>query len=468
MKVMIVGAGKLGYKLAESMVQEDMDVTVIDNNPLVIDRVNEHLNVLTVLANGIEISILEELNIESYDLLVASTDSDETNTLICSLSKQLGCMKTIARIRNPEYMEQLDFIKSKLGIDYIVNPDLATAKAIEKYLLKSYSFYSGEFAKGKVQMIDFNIENMNNFVGKKLMELEGFEDLLITAISRSGVIIIPDGSTILEANDVIHVIGKSQDIIDLNNRFSKDIYEKNIKKVMIFGGSNIGFYLAKSLAKSGISVTLVEKRRERCEELSENLNNVLIIHGDGTDINLLEEEKLSSMDAFVGVTGYDEENLLMGLMAKQSGVSKVISKISKKNYSQVIDRLEIDVALNPIYITASEILKLIRGGKIISVSLLIGGNGEVTEIMIGKDLPIIGKTLRELNLPKGIIIGAIVRGERVYIPKGDTYILENDRIVVFSLTEDLPNLKMFFTPQKGGFLSELRNRSKSTRQYTGN
>ena len=260
MKVMIVGAGKLGYKLAESMVQEDMDVTVIDNNPLVIDRVNEHLNVLTVLANGIEISILEELNIESYDLLVASTDSDETNTLICSLSKQLGCMKTIARIRNPEYMEQLDFIKSKLGIDYIVNPDLATAKAIEKYLLKSYSFYSGEFAKGKVQMIDFNIENMNNFVGKKLMELEGFEDLLITAISRSGVIIIPDGSTILEANDVIHVIGKSQDIIDLNNRFSKDIYEKNIKKVMIFGGSNIGFYLAKSLAKSGISVTQVEKR----------------------------------------------------------------------------------------------------------------------------------------------------------------------------------------------------------------
>ena len=174
------------------------------------------------------------------------------------------------------------------------------------------------------------------------------------------------------------------------------------------------------------------------------------------------------MDAFVGATGYDEENLLMGLMAKQSGVSKVISKISKKNYSQVIDRLEIDVALNPIYITASEILKLIRGGKIISVSLLIGGNGEVTEIMIGKDLPIIGKTLRELNLPKGIIIGAIVRGERVYIPKGDTHILENDRIVVFSLTEDLPNLKMFFTPQKGGFLSELRNRSKSTRQYTGN
>lgn len=466
MKVMIVGAGKLGYKLAESMVQEEIDVTVIDNNPKVLDRVNEHLNVLTVLANGIEISILEELNIKNYDLLVASTNSDETNTLICSLSKQLGCDKTIARVRNPEYMEQLDFIKNKLGIDHIVNPDLSTAKSVEKYLLKNYSFYSGEFAKGKVQMIDFNIENMNEFVGQKIMELKGFDKLLITAISRSGVIIIPDGSTVLEVNDTIHVIGKSEDIIELNNRFSKNINKKSVQKVMIFGGSNIAFYLAKSLAKSNISVTIVEKNKNRCEELSEKLNNVLIIHGDGTDINLLEEEKLSCMDAFVGVTGYDEENLLMGLMAKQSGVSKVISKISKKNYSQVIDRLGIDVALNPIYITASDILKLIRGGKIISVSLLIGGNGEVTEIMIGKGLTIIGKTLKELKLPKGLIIGALVRGEDVFIPNGDTYIKENDRIVVFSLTEDLPNLKMFFKPNRGGLFSELRNRSKGIRQYT--
>ena len=467
MKAMIVGAGKLGYKLAESMVQEGIDVTVIDKNPKVLDAVNEHLNVLTVLANGIEISILEELNIETYDLLVAATDSDETNTLICSLSKQLGCDKTIARIRNPEYMEQLDFIKSKLGIDHIVNPDLSTAQSVEKYLLKNYTFYSGEFAKGKVQMIDFNVENMDEFVGKRIMELHGFDVLLITAISRFGVIIIPDGSTIIEANDIIHVIGKSKDITDLNNRFSKDIDKKHIKKVMILGGSNIGFYLAKSLAKSHIAVTIIEKEEKRCEELSENLNDVLIIHGDGTDINLLEEERISDMDAFVGVTGYDEENLLMGLVAKQYGVSKVISKISKKNYTKIIDRLGVDVALNPVYITASNILKLVRGGKIVSVSLLIGGNGEVTEIIIGKGLPIIGKSLKELKLPKGLIIGAVVRGNHVIIPKGDTKLKENDRIVVFSLAEDLPNLKMFFKqPDKGGLLSELRDRAKGIRKHT--
>lgn len=463
MKVMIVGAGKLGYKLAESMVLEDIDVTVIDNNPKVIDFVNEHLDVLTVSANGIDINILKELGISQYNLLVASTDSDETNTLICSLAKKLGCEKTIARIRNSEYMEQLDFIKAEMGIAHIVNPDLATAQAMEKYLLKNYNFYSGEFASGKIRMIDFNIEHMKEFVGKKLAELENFDKLLITAISRDGDIIIPDGSTELLANDTIHVIGKSDDINNLNNRFAQDITRKEIERVMILGGSNIGFYLAQKLSKANISVTLIEKDKEKCQELSEKLDDVLIIHGDGTDIHLLEEERLDSMDAFVGVTGYDEENLLMALMAKQSGVSKTISKISRQNYTKIIDRLGIDAALNPIYITASNILKYIRGGKIVSVSLLIGGDGEVTEIIVGKDLPMVGKTLEELDLPKGIIIGAIVHNGKVIIPNGKSIINANDRIVVFCLTEDLPALKMFFKPHKGGVLSELWNRATGIR-----
>ncbi len=463
MKVMIVGAGKLGYKLAESMVLEDIDVTVVDNNPKVIDFVNEHLDVLTVLANGIDINILRELSINQYNLLVASTDSDETNTLICSLAKKLRCEKTIARIRNPEYMQQLDFIKAEMGIDHIVNPDLSTAQAIEKYLLKNYNFYSGDFASGKVQMIDFNIEHMKEFVGKKIMELEDFDRLLITAISRDGDIIIPDGSTELLANDTIHVIGRNDDINNLNNKFTQDITKKEIERVMILGGSNIGLYLAQKLSKVNISVTLVEKDKERCQELSEILNDVLIIHGDGTDIHLLEEERLNSMGAFVGVTGYDEENLLMALMAKQSGVPKTISKISRQNYTKIIDRLGIDAALNPTVIAASNILKYIRGGKIVSVSLLIGGDGEVTEIIVGKDLPIVGKTLEELKLPKGIIIGAIVHNGKVIIPNGKSIIHANDRIVVFCLTEDLPTLKMFFKSNKGGVLSELWNRAKGIR-----
>ena len=465
---MIIGAGKLGQKLAESMVLEDIDVTVVDVNSKVIDRVNEHIDVLTVVANGIDIRVLKELNIDKCDLLVASTDSDETNTVICSLAKKLGCKQTIARIRNPEYMEQLDFIKTELGIDHTINPDLATATSISKYLLKSYGFNSGNFASGKVQMIDFNIHYNEEFVGKKLMELQGFDKLLITAISRNGVIIIPNGSTELLEGDVIHIIGKCEEIEKVSSHFIDDYNKKTIERVMILGGGNIGYYLADKLSKSRIQVTLIERDKERCQELSEKLNNVLIIHGDGTDIQLLEEESLTSMDAFVGVTGYDEENLLMALMAKQAGVSKVISKISRPNYSKIIDRLDIDVAVNPVFITASNILKYIRGGKVVSVSLLLGGDAEVTEIIIDKDLPIVNKSIAELNLPKGIIIGAIVRYGEVTIPKGDTIIKPNDRIVVFCLNDDLPTLKIFFKTQKGGILSELWSRAKSSREHSDN
>lgn len=468
MRVMIIGAGKLGRKLAESMVLEDIDVTVVDVNAKVIDIINEHVDVFTVVANGIDIRVLKQLNIETCDLLVASTDSDETNTVICSLAKKLGCKQTIARIRNPEYMEQLDFIKLEMGIDHTINPDLATATSIAKYLLKSYGFNSGNFASGKVQMIDFNIHHDEEFIGKKVMELQGFDKLLITAILRNGVIIIPNGTTELLEGDVIHIIGKCEEIEKVSSYFIDDYQKKVVERVMILGGGNIGYYLADKLSKSRIQVTIIDRDKERCQELSEKLNNVLIIHGDGTDIQLLEEESLASMDAFVGVTGYDEENLLMALMAKQAGVSKVISKISRPNYSKIIDRLDIDFAVNPVYITASNILKYIRGGKVVSVSLLLGGDAEVTEIIIDKDLPIVNKTIAELNLPKGIIIGAIVRYGEVTIPKGDTIIKRNDRIVVFSLTEDLPTLKMFFKTQKGGILSELWSRAKGSREHSDN
>lgn len=463
MKVIIVGAGKLGTKLAESMVLENIDVTVMDTNAKILDRLNEHLDVLTVTANGIDIRVLKEINISDYDLLVASTDSDETNTVICTLAKKLGCKQTIARIRNPEYMAQLDFIKVEMGIDHTINPDLATANSIEKYLLKSYGFYSGDFASGKVQMVDFNIHNNEIFVGKKIMELEGFEELLITAISRNGVVIIPNGSTEILEGDIIHIIGKSEEIEKVSKLFTDDYSKRKVQKVMILGGGNIGYYLADNLSKLKIQVTLIEQDKEICQELTEKLNNVLIIHGDGTDIHLLEEEHISSMDAFIGVTGFDEENLLMALMAKRSGVGKTIAKISRPNYTKIIDRLNIDAAVNPVYITASNILKFIRGGKVVSVSLLLGGDGEVTEIIIDKDLPIIDKPLRELNLPSGIIIGAIVREGKVIIPKGNSVIKGNDRIIVFCLTEDLPSLKIFFKEHKGGILSELWNRTKGSR-----
>lgn len=455
MKVLIVGAGKLGRKLAETMVAEHIDVTVIENDPVAIDRINTHMDVLTVQGNGIDISVLKELNIQTYDLIVACTSRDETNTIICTLAKKLGCRTTIARVRDPEYLQQIGFIKDKLGIDYVINPDLATAESIERYLLKSHSFYSDGFVSGKVQMVDFNIETLDAFVGKRIMELENFEELLITAISRDGEIIIPDGNTVLRDFDLIYVIGKTKEIELLTNRFDRRLLEKPIRDVMILGGSNIAFYLCEKLLKHNINITIIERDLDVCNKLSEKLNDVLIIHGDATDITLLEDENLQEMDAVVGTTGFDEANLLMGLMAKQAGIPKVVSKISKENYSKIIDRLDVDAALNPIYISSSKILKLIRGGKIMSVSLLIGGDGEVTEIVLDDKLPFLNKTLEELDLPKGIIIGAISRKGKVFIPDGQTSLKPKDRIVVFSLKDNSDDLKMFFKSRKGGFLSGL-------------
>ncbi len=455
MKVMIVGAGKLGYKLAELMNHEDIDVTLVDVNLKTLERISDHLDVLTVAANGIEIGTLKELDIQTYDLLIAATNSDETNTLICSLAKKLKCKKTIARIRNPEFTEQLDFVKNEMGIDHIINPDLTTAMEIERYLLGSYNFYADDFAKGKVSMVDFHIGNIEGFTGKKIMDLEGLEGLLITAISREGDLIIPNGSTRLMEEDVIHVIGKTKNINKLAEKLKINMDKKRTKKVMILGGGKIGYYLAHRLESSNVSVKIVEEDKARCHYLSEKLNHAMIIHGDGTDINLLEEEDLALQDAFVGVTGYDEQNLLMALVAKQSGVNKTIAKISRPNYVHIIDKLDIDVALNPVNITASDILRFIRGGKVVSVSLLLGGQGEVTEIIASEDLPIVGRPISKLGLPKGIIIGAIVHDGEVIIPKGDTIIYPKDRIIVFSLTSDMPVLKKMLRPNKGGILSEL-------------
>ncbi|MDN6161873.1 MAG: Trk system potassium transporter TrkA [Atopostipes sp.] len=454
---MIIGGGKLGHRLAELMDKEDINVTLVDLNKEKLERINNHLDVLTFAGNGLKIETLKELEIDTYDLVIATTSSDESNMLICSLAKNLKAKKTIARIRNPEYANQLSFFKEQMGIDHVVNPDLATAIEIERYLLKRYNFHSGDFAKGKVSIFDFNIANREDFVGNRLMDLENFDGFLIAAISRNGHLIIPSGTTRLKEYDMLHIIGKAKNVKKLAKQLDIDTQKRMTSKVMILGGGKIGHYLAKRLESFNVNTVIVEKNYERTEYLAEQLDQALIIHGDGTNIDLLEEENLQAMDAFVGLTDLDEQNLLMALVAKESGINKSIAKISRPNYVQVIDKLDLDVAFNPVDITASDILKFIRGGRVLSVSLLLGGEGEVTEIIAEKDSPLVGKPLHEINLPEGIIIGAVLHNHEVFIPDGDTIIRENDRMVIFTLTSDLATLKELLQPKKGGFFDGIWN-----------
>lgn len=466
MKVMIVGAGKLGYKLAEAMINAEVDVTIIEKNTEKLERINDHLDVLAVAGNGIEMEILTELDIESYDLLVATTGSDESNTIICSLAKKLGCKKTIARITNPEYMHQLDFIKAQMGIDQIINPDLDTANEITRFLLQSYTFSTEDFARGRVLIVDFNIKNMPNFVGKKIIDLRGMDNLLVIAIIRDGNIIVPHGNTQLHEDDTIHIIGSKESINRFNDKQDFNVEKGRPQRVMILGGSKIGYYLAKQLTALNIKVSMVERKSARCKYLSEALNDVLIIQGDGTDLNLLEEEGLDQMDAFIGATDYDEANLLMSLMARHTGVRKTVAKISRPSYVQIIDKLDMGVAVNPTDIAASNILKVIRGGEVVSVALLLGGQAEVTEIIASSELPIVGRPLSQVGIPKGIIIGAVVHKGKVIIPNGNTVIHHNDRMIIFRVSSSGASLELFTKPKKGGLLSELWNSKKSIRNNT--
>ena len=449
MKVAIVGAGKLGVKVATALLGGDHYITVIDKNEAVLNRISQQMDVMTVAGNGKNIKLLENCGITSFDFLLASTDSDEKNIIIASFAKKLGCSKVIARVRDPEHMKQLDFIKETMNIDHVVNPDLSITMEIYKYLVEKYTLTNGIFSSGKVAMVQFNVKKYRKLSGLSMIEVRKvLPNMLIVAISRNGKIIIPHGQTIIEDNDTIYLIGEKSEI----HEFHQKVHEKgkytNLQKVMIVGGGKTGFYLADKLSEFGIAVKVIEKSKERCYYLSTHLDDVMILHGDATDTALLEEENIDEMDAFVTATGFDEENLLLALMAKQRGIEDVISKVSRQSYKNLIEKMGIDMALNPLDIITSTILRYVQGSKRIISSLLIQGQAEIMEIIASEEMKLTNVTLSELDLPDGVLIAAIHRGNRVIIPDGNTVILPDDKVTIFFLLSDIAEVESLFKPRR--------------------
>lgn len=447
MKALVVGAGKLGYRLAAALIDEDYEVTVVDNNEDVIENISNSLDVFSICANALDFGVLEELDISLFDYVVATTTNDEANVILCTISKKLGAKYAIARVRDPEYRKHLDFISEELAIDKIINPDNATARSIFKYLMKRYQLYSDEFAGGKVSLVEFNIGNDTSFVNKKIMDIDNINDLLIAAISRSGDAIIPNGRTVLEENDVIILAGKSENI----EAFDKDHTGVNrtraLRSTMILGGGKTGLYLAMLLLKENIDVTIVEINKERCLDLKDMVPGANIINGDGTDIAILEEEMVHTYDSFVAATGIDEANLLMSLVAKQSGIYKSVAKISRTNYDKVLDKLDIDAVFNTSYITAAEMLKEIRGKSSLALHLLLNGQVECVELIIRASHLVCGNTLEDLNLPDGTLIISIIRGQSMLVPNGKTILESGDRIILFSMHEVAPRVQKIFSSE---------------------
>ncbi len=442
MKVAIIGAGKLGLKVARALMDGDNSVTLVDTNEEKLQKASSQMDIMTVNANAKEVKSLKTMGVSSYDFLITATGSDEMNITIASFAKKLGCEKVIARLRDPEHMQQLEFIKELMNIDYVVNPDFGITVEIYKYLAEKYTLSNGIFSSGKISLLEFKVNRYKELIDLPITSFSSvLPDMLVVAISRNGKVIIPHGDDVIKSDDFLYVVGEKEPILKLNKKVHERGKYTDLQKVMIMGGGKTGFYLAQMLADFGAAVKVIEKDKERCHYLATHLNDVMVLHGDATDRTLLEEESLDSMDAVVTATGFDEDNLILALMAKHRGIEDVIAKISRTSYTDIISSMGIDMALNPLDITTSTIVRLVQGNKKILSSQLIQGQAELVEIIAGSHMSFVGVPLSELDLPKSILIAAIHRGREVIIPNGSTVIEDNDRVIILSLLSDISNLE---------------------------
>lgn len=443
MKIIIIGAGKVGCQIAKTLSSENHDVVIIEKDDMKRQSAQDNLDVLTILGNGANVRTLEKAGIKQIDMIIAVTSSDEVNMIACMTAKQFGVPQKIARIRNPEYLYANALSREKLGIDLTINPERATAKEIVKLLKSPINVAQVQsFAGGKVQLFELKIEKGFPFINQQLRAITFKYPILVAAIFRNDKIIIPNGEEKITTGDNLYILIKKDYFAGLNEIFNQK--PLNMQNVMILGGSRIGIQTALILAKLGIGTKLIERDKEKCEKIAESLPHTLVINGDGTNIDLLKSEGIETIDGFVAVTGFDEDNLLVALLAKHLGTKKVIAKVDRTNYIPILEKIGVDAVVNPRMTTASAILRFIRKGKIISLTLLKEGEAEVIELIVSPYSKIINKPLKKANLPQNTIIGAIVRKDEVIIPHGNDIIQPEDKIIIFALSSDIKKIEKIF------------------------
>lgn len=442
LKILILGAGKLGTRIAEALSEGSHSITIIDRQSDVINRINSHLDVMTVQGDGRDTQLLKKLNISSFDFFIAVTSSDEANILTAAFAKKMGAKMVMARVRDPEHMNQMTLIRDTFDIDVTLNPDLAITNEIYKYLVEKYTLSNGVYTSGQFSLLEFRSDRLPAIMGMNMIQVRDiYPNLLVVAISKKGKIIIPHGEDIVEEGDYIYIAGSKKEIAEI----SRIVHERgkftNISKVMIIGGGKTGYYLAKKLSEFGASVKIVEKDLNRSRQLSTQLNNVMVLHGDGTDIDLLLEENLDNMDAFVTTTGFDEENLLLALTAKNHSIKDVIAKVSHESYTNLIEKMGVDMVLNPLDISASNVFRIVQGDKKILSAVLIQGQAELMEIIAHEDMYMCNTPISNLKLPDDVLITGIRRGTEFIIPTGDTSIKAGDRVIMLGLLSALEELE---------------------------
>ena len=446
MKIVIIGDGKVGYKLAKQLSSEKYDIILIDNNEEKLRKSIERMDVFCVVGEGGSVEVQQRADVPHADLVIACTSTDECNMLSCLIARRLGARHTIARVRNPIYYKQIDFLKKDLHLSMVVNPELIVAGDITRLLLFPDASKVETFVKGRVELVEFPI-HCGKLEGLSLSELyTRFQvQVLVCAVESGETVLIPDGDYILKAGDKLHIAASHQNMEQFFKKIA--LRKEKIKNAMICGGGRVAYYLASQLCNLGMNVKIIERNRERCEELCELLPKATIINGDATEHDLLIEEGIEKTDAFIALTGMDEENIIMSLFASKQSVSKVIVKINEDRRAMMIDELGLDSIVSAKTATADAILGYVRARRnsqcsanVETMYQLLDGRVEALEFIIKSENAYTGVPLKDLNLKVNNIIACIARGRKIIIPNGDDSIQVGDSVVIITMTKQIRDL----------------------------
>lgn len=447
MNIIIIGGGRIGITLVSSLVSEGHNVTVLDTDPDVISEITNIYDVMGVCGNGADSDILAEANAHDADIVAAVTNSDELNMLACFMAKRMGAKNTVARIRNPEYNDKsLGFMKQHLEISMSINPERMAAKELFNILRLPSAVKIDTFSSGNFEMIELRLRENSPLADQKLMDLRNkyTAKFLVCAVGRGEEAYIPDGNFVLKSGDKVGITASPAEIAKLFKEMG--VQQSRARNIMILGGSRTAYYLAKMLTFGGNSVTIIEKDRNLCEELCESLPKAVVVNGDGAEQETLLEEGLNSLDAFVALTGMDEQNILISSFASSHNVPKVIAKIDRDELIPLAEHWGLESFVSPKKIIADRIVQYARalknsqGSSVETLYKLMDGKAEALEFSIKSDLSLLNKPLKELSLKPNVLIAGIIRDRQTIIPSGDDMLLCGDKVIVLSLTARLQDL----------------------------
>ncbi|MBR4671362.1 MAG: Trk system potassium transporter TrkA [Butyrivibrio sp.] len=447
MHIIVVGCGNVGQTLTQQLSKEGHNITVIEEKSSVVQNVVNNYDVMGIVGNGASYSIMKDAGIESADLMIAVTDSDELNLLCCLIAKKAGNCHTIARVRNPVYKKEINFIKEELGLSMVINPEEAAAFEAERLLKFPSATKIETFARGRAELVKFIVDEDSRLCDKALKDIPSDlkKHVIVSVVSRGTEVYIPDGNFILHAGDEITIFGSSRNTLSFFKKLG--LPTAKVPSSIIVGGGETGYYLAKQLIGFGVKVTIFERDAVRCKELSDLLPQALIINGDGTDKDMLMEEGVTSVGSFVALTNLDEENIMLSMYVKSiNPKAKLITKVHRVNYGDIIGSLGIGSIIYPKNITADRIVQFVRGmnaSKDSNIETLYKLNDErveALEFIVRSGSPVIGVPLAQLNLKKGILIACINHYGEIISPTGDSVIRDRDSVIVVTTLAGLKDI----------------------------